>query len=138
MSLSLLITDRQARAGDRKWALPRDVGRFYDTTFNQPSKKSTHAISLPAIALARTASAEIYSNNTNVGEIRCVPGGVQLDSIGIQRYEMRSEQGCFVNDHPRLHEEVMFPTEITLQEHQVQWKVYYGSKIAVLDAICPA
>ncbi|KAK6026676.1 zinc knuckle [Ostertagia ostertagi] len=108
-------------------------------SYQQPISTSNLILTLTlALALAGTVNAEFNSTITNVAEIRCVPGGVRLNSDGIRRYELCSEQDCFVNEHPTPHEEIMFAPEVTLHEHQVQWKVYDGSKVTVLNAICPA
>ncbi|KAK6015372.1 hypothetical protein OSTOST_19203 [Ostertagia ostertagi] len=93
-------------------------------SYQQPISTSNLILTLTlALALAGTVNAEFNSTITNVAEIRCVPGGNKIAS------SMSTQH---------LTKEIMFAPEVTLHEHQVQWKVYDGSKVTVLNAICPA
>ncbi|PIO77222.1 hypothetical protein TELCIR_00675 [Teladorsagia circumcincta] len=83
--------------------------------------------------------AESLINPTKAkGEIRCIPGGVQLLLQNIQRFELCAEEHCQVRDHPGNNETILFPPEVTLHQHRVQWKFSDGHRLTVLDTTCEA
>ncbi|EYC20099.1 hypothetical protein Y032_0023g869 [Ancylostoma ceylanicum] len=86
-----------------------------------------------AIPLGRAQSV----GSAHTPEMRCGLGGVQLHCPGVQRYELCAEDYCYVKEHPPATEEIVFPPEITLHIHHVQWKVYDGSRVTIFNQTCP-
>ncbi|KAK6017718.1 zinc knuckle, partial [Ostertagia ostertagi] len=70
--------------------------------------------------------------------LRCVKGGVQIVSRSISQYEVCSEDHCVVRKQPPPNETITFPPEITVHAHTVQWKVLEGTKVKVVETVCPA
>ncbi|VDL81190.1 unnamed protein product [Nippostrongylus brasiliensis] len=96
-----------------------------------------------ALLTMQVASADILNPTTDTNhirgtEMRCIQGGVQLHSVGAQRYELCAENHCHVKEHPPEQEDVIFPPEVILHNYNVQWKVHDGKQLTILETTCPS
>ncbi|KAK5970738.1 hypothetical protein GCK32_015166 [Trichostrongylus colubriformis] len=94
---------------------------------------------LMTILLAHNAIATQTTTTSSPiqGHLTCVSGGVHLTSHNVRRYELCAENHCQVKDNPQANETVLFPPEVTLHQHHVQWKLSNGEFITMLDTVCP-
>ncbi|PIO75230.1 hypothetical protein TELCIR_02740 [Teladorsagia circumcincta] len=75
-------------------------------------------------------------NSSNIG-IECIQGGAKLNAYQVRRYELCAESLYVTKMKPPPEETVIFPPEITLHEHRVQWKLYDGNRFTHLELTCP-
>uniref|UniRef100_A0A7I4Y1J7 Phlebovirus_G2 domain-containing protein n=1 Tax=Haemonchus contortus TaxID=6289 RepID=A0A7I4Y1J7_HAECO len=95
---------------------------------------TTALILLPML----TATSPILTNgnNSSIG-IECIQGGAKLNAHKVRRYELCAENLCVTKMKPPPEETIIFPPEITLHEHRVQWKLYDGNHFTHLEVTCP-
>ncbi|KAK6018471.1 hypothetical protein OSTOST_15939 [Ostertagia ostertagi] len=85
----------------------------------------------------------ICSGVTNVEQsrhgrhIRCVQGGVELTAVDRIPYVVCAENYCAHYALPDVVELVRFPPQITLHEHDVQWKFLENSSLVAIETTCP-
>ncbi|KAK6032297.1 Tas retrotransposon peptidase A16 [Ostertagia ostertagi] len=128
--------------------VPTQLTDTLNPRYNLRTRTNAHVTSIPSTVLLLTMAlltvhgmkSEITTSerhSTHGAVIRCIQGGVQLSSSSAQRYEICADNHCHVKDNPPEQENVVFPPEVTLRDYHVQWKLYDGSQLMILDATCP-
>ncbi|WKY00327.1 hypothetical protein Q1695_014856 [Nippostrongylus brasiliensis] len=69
--------------------------------------------------------------------IHCAHGGVQIFNQEGKKYELCTEGYCIVRHHPPPNETLYFPPEVTLYDHEVQWKMLDGTRMELVHISCP-
>ncbi|VDL84225.1 unnamed protein product [Nippostrongylus brasiliensis] len=69
--------------------------------------------------------------------IHCVHGGVHIINQEGKRYEICTEGYCILRHHSPPNETLYFPPEVTLHDHEVQWKILDGTRMKLVQISCP-
>ncbi|KAL6743066.1 hypothetical protein Aduo_016151 [Ancylostoma duodenale] len=83
----------------------------------------------------KTTGAEQFHNRRH---IHCVQGGVEITSQERNQYEICAGDFCISLKSPQEKEIIKFPPQVTLHEHNVQWKFLNNDSIGILETTCPA
>ncbi|KAK5979541.1 hypothetical protein GCK32_011489 [Trichostrongylus colubriformis] len=74
------------------------------------------------------------ANETSV--IECIKGGIRILNEA-EKFEVCSEEFCVLREKSEPNEIILFPPEIALHRHIVQWKTLEENRIKVIKIACP-
>ncbi|KAK5972451.1 hypothetical protein GCK32_013081 [Trichostrongylus colubriformis] len=114
-------------------AIEPDVSpNFTGKTFNVSTLLQ---ISLALALLNRVLASSITNESTR--SIQCFPGGVRLTSYERIPYEVCAEYYCVQMENPKIQENITFPPDIILHDHNIRWKLTGKYSGDIVETLCP-
>ncbi|KIH64175.1 hypothetical protein ANCDUO_05516 [Ancylostoma duodenale] len=110
------------------------LSRINSTT--KSLSRSLVALTLCTLLVPATEATSTITQTPIQGFMQCVQEGIRLTSSTMKRFELCAAD-CVINKSPAIEETVQLPPEITLHEYAVQWKIFDGDHVTLMETTCP-